>query len=120
MAVSILHRAAGQGMAFVGLPVLLWFLAAVAGGAASYATFAEHAGSWYGMLAPAGIQMAVRDRLATEIAAIVKAPDVSSKIVALGWSVVGNTPAEFAAFMRAELDRYGKVVKARGITIDNP
>jgi len=79
-----------------------------------------HAGSWYGMLAPAGIPVAVRDRLAAEIAAIVRAPDVSPKIVALGWNVVGNTPAEFATFMRAELDRYGKVVKARGITIDNP
>ena len=89
-------------------------------------TFAEqgvpdaHAGSWYGMLAPAGNPMAVRDRLATEIAAIVRAPDVSPKIAALGWSVVGNTPAEFSTFMRAELERYGKVVKARGITIEHP
>ena len=39
MAVSILHRAAGEGMAFVGLPVLLWFLAALASGPEAYATF---------------------------------------------------------------------------------
>ena len=58
MAVSILHRAAGQGMAFVGLPVLLWFLAAVAGGATSYATFAGHAGSWYGMVVLVGLSWA--------------------------------------------------------------
>ncbi len=89
-------------------------------------TFAEqgvqdaHGGSWYGMLAPAGIPASVRDRLATEIVAIVKAPEVSQRIAGLGWSVVGNTPAEFAAFMRAELERYGKVVKSRGITIDQP
>ena len=89
-------------------------------------TFAEqgvpdaHGGSWYGMLAPAGIPAAVRDRLATEIVAIVKAPEVSQRIAGLGWGVVGNTPAEFAVFMRAELERYGKVVKARGITIDQP
>ena len=89
-------------------------------------TFAEqgvqdaHGGSWYGMLAPAGIPAAVRDKLATEIVTIVKAPEIAQKIAGLGWGVVGNTPAEFAAFMRAELDRYGKVVKARGITIDQP
>ena len=58
MAVSILHRAAGQGMAFVGLPVLLWFLAAVAGGEASYATFQDHAGSWYGLVVLAGLSWA--------------------------------------------------------------
>jgi len=89
-------------------------------------TFAEqglpdaHGGSWYGMLAPAGIPSAVRDRLAAEIVAIVKSPDVTQKIAGLGWGVIGNTPAEFAAFMRAELDRYGKVVKSRGIQLDQP
>jgi len=58
MAVSILHRAAGQGMAFVGLPVLLWFLAALAGGGASYATFQDHAGSWYGLVVLVGLSWA--------------------------------------------------------------
>ena len=57
-AVSILHRAAGEGMAFVGLPVLLWFLAAVAGGETSYAMFARHAGSWYGLVVLVGLSWA--------------------------------------------------------------
>ena len=39
MLVSILHRITGDGMAFIGLPVLLWWLGALAGGADSYATF---------------------------------------------------------------------------------
>lgn len=39
MLVSILHRVSGDGMAFVGLPVLVWWLAALGGGAESYATF---------------------------------------------------------------------------------
>lgn len=39
MAVSILHRAAGEGMAFVGLPLLLWWVGAVASGPEAYATF---------------------------------------------------------------------------------
>lgn len=39
MLVSILHRVAGDGMAFVGLPLLLWWLASIAGGPEAYATF---------------------------------------------------------------------------------
>lgn len=39
MAISILHRATGDGMAFVGLGVMLWWLGALAGGPASYETF---------------------------------------------------------------------------------
>ena len=79
-----------------------------------------HAGSWYGMLAPAGIPVAVRDRLAGEIIAIVKTPEVAQRIAAFGWTVVGNTPAEYSAFLRTELDRYGKVIRSRGIQLDQP
>lgn len=78
------------------------------------------AGSWYGLLAPAGIPMAVRDRLANETIAILKVPEIAKRIEGFGWTVVGNTPAEFSAFLRAELDRYGKVIKSRGITLDQP
>ncbi len=78
------------------------------------------AGSWYGYLAPAGIPPAVRDRLANEIIAIVKTPEIAQRITGFGWTVVGNTPAEFSTFMRSELDRYGKVIKTRGITLDTP
>lgn len=63
MAVSILHRAAGEGMAFVGLPVLLWFLAALASGPEAYATFAGHAGAWYGMVVLVGLSWAFFEHL---------------------------------------------------------
>ena len=58
MAVSILHRAAGEGLAFVGLPVLLWFLASLASGPVAFATFAGHAGAWYGMVVLVGLSWA--------------------------------------------------------------
>ena len=58
MAVSILHRAAGEGLAFVGLPVLLWFLASLASGPEAFATFAGHAGAWYGMVVLVGLSWA--------------------------------------------------------------
>ena len=48
MLVSILHRVSGDGLALVGLPVLLWWLGALASGPAAYQTFSDQAMSWYG------------------------------------------------------------------------
>ena len=58
MAVSILHRAAGEGMAFVGIPVFLWWLGAVAAGPDAYATFFAVAGAWYGKVVLIGLSWA--------------------------------------------------------------
>lgn len=67
MLVSILHRVTGDGMAFVALPVLLWWLAALAGGPESYATFTEHASSWYGLVILVGISWAFFNHLCSGI-----------------------------------------------------
>ena len=58
MVVSILHRVTGNALAFAGLGMLLWWLGALAGGEESYARFAEHASSWYGMVVLVGISWA--------------------------------------------------------------
>ena len=58
MLVSILHRVAGDGMAFVGLPVMIWWLGSIAGGEASYNAFVAHATSWYGMIVMIGLSWA--------------------------------------------------------------
>jgi succinate dehydrogenase / fumarate reductase, cytochrome b subunit len=58
MAVSILHRITGDGMALVGLGVLLWWLGALAGGPQSYAGFAEVMGSPLGMVVLVGLSWA--------------------------------------------------------------
>lgn len=58
MAVSILHRVSGDGMALVGLAVLVWWLGALATGPEAYATFAGHAGSWYGLVVLIGLTWA--------------------------------------------------------------
>jgi len=55
MAISILHRVTGSGMAFLGLPLLLWWLGSLASGPAAYETFSGHASSWYGMIVLVGI-----------------------------------------------------------------
>ena len=58
MAVSILHRITGDGMAIVGLGVLLWWLGSLASGPAAYETFLGHASSWYGMVVLIGLTWA--------------------------------------------------------------
>jgi len=87
-------------------------------------TFAEQglagaeSGGWYGLVAPAGVPQAIRDRLSKEIVVIVKTPEVTQKLVASGWDVTPLEQAEFAALMRSEYERYGRIVKARGIRVD--
>lgn len=58
MFVSILHRVTGNGLALVGLGVLLWWLGALAGGEASYLTFTRHMGEWYGQVVLIGLTWA--------------------------------------------------------------
>ena len=42
-------------------------------------------------------------------------PDVQEKLAAQGWDLTGSTPAEFAIFLRAEAEKWSKVVKSAGI-----
>ena len=65
MAASILHRITGDGMAFVGLGVLLWWLGAMAGGADSYATFQEAMGSPLGLVVLVGLSWAFFSHMMT-------------------------------------------------------
>lgn len=87
-------------------------------------TFAEQgvpnaqSGSWYGVLAPAGLPDAIRDRLAGEIAAIVKSDDVAQRIAGLGWNVSGISTTEFATYIRAEYERYGKIIRSGDFQLD--
>lgn len=65
MAVSILHRVTGNGLAFVGLAVLLWWLGSLASGPAAYESFAGHAGAWYGKVVLIGLTWAFFNHMAS-------------------------------------------------------
>lgn len=67
MLVSILHRVSGDGLALVGLGVLLWWLGALAGGEGSYAAFTAHATAWYGRVVLVGISWAFFNHMASGI-----------------------------------------------------
>ncbi len=58
MLVSILHRVTGDGMALIGLSLLVWWLGALASGPEAYEAFAGHAGAWYGMVVLVGLSWA--------------------------------------------------------------
>ena len=65
MFVSILHRVTGNGLALVGLGVLLWWLYALAAGPIAYDTFAAHAGAWYGQVVLVGLTWAFFNHMAS-------------------------------------------------------
>jgi tripartite-type tricarboxylate transporter receptor subunit TctC len=71
--------------------------------------------AFQGMVVPAGVPQPLVNKLAAEVARIVKLPDVLQRFELDGAESVGSTPAEFAAFLKAEMQKWGKVIKAAGI-----
>jgi len=74
--------------------------------------------AWYSVHAPAGTPPEVVRRLNAELVASLKEPDVQARFKQLTTEPVGNTPEEFAAFVKAELDKYARVIKGAGIKLD--
>ena len=74
--------------------------------------------SWNGVLAPAGTPPEIMSRLNAEFVKAVRAPDLRDKLLAQGFEPVGSTGEEFAEHIRSESVKWGKVVKATGMTID--
>lgn len=76
------------------------------------------ASSWNGVLVPAGTPRAIVDRLNTEIVRILKSPSMLERLAQDGADPAPTTPEEFAAFMKAEISKWAKVVQAANIRID--
>jgi tripartite-type tricarboxylate transporter receptor subunit TctC len=72
----------------------------------------------FGVLAPAKTPAAIVARLNGEIVKILKSGDVREKMAAQGVETVGSTPAEYAAHLKDELARYGRIIKVAGIRAD--
>lgn len=71
--------------------------------------------SWYGVVAPAGLSDAVRDKLAQAFEQAMHDPDTQAKLENAGAFPVGNTPQEFARQIKAETQRWGEVIRKAGI-----
>ena len=73
---------------------------------------------WYGILAPAKTPADIVSRLNAEIVAILHSPASKERLATDGSEAVGNTPEQFGAHLKTEMVKWGKVVKAAGITAD--
>jgi tripartite-type tricarboxylate transporter receptor subunit TctC len=71
--------------------------------------------TWYGFLAPAGTPPDVVAKLNREIVAIIDQPELHDRLTREGAEPVGDTPAQFGAFIRSEIEKWGKVIRAAGI-----
>lgn len=76
------------------------------------------AGSWFGVLAPAGTPQPIVDELHAAIVAAMNEPEMPQRFAELGAEPVGAAPAEFAASMRAETEQWGKVAEAAGARLE--
>jgi tripartite-type tricarboxylate transporter receptor subunit TctC len=71
--------------------------------------------AWGGLLAPAGTPRDIVMKIYRDTAKAVQAPEVRERLIALGNDIKVTTPEEFGAFIKADLERWGRVVKRAGI-----
>jgi len=87
-------------------------------------TFAEAGGhtfeaaAWQAVVAPAGTPAPIVDKLSRAIVAALKSPDVVKQLTMQGMEPTGSTPREFAAFTREEYERWGAVIRHKGISAE--
>jgi tripartite-type tricarboxylate transporter receptor subunit TctC len=73
---------------------------------------------WFGVLLPARTPQPLVSRLNAEILKVLQLPATRERFAAEGFEAVGNTPAQFAAYIKAEQIKWGKVIKDAGIKAD--
>jgi tripartite-type tricarboxylate transporter receptor subunit TctC len=73
---------------------------------------------WYGIMVPAGTPQPIIDRLQKDIAKSLSSKEDSRKMLEDGAVLVGDTPAQFGAFIKSEQNRWAKVVEKAKITVD--
>ncbi len=71
--------------------------------------------AWYGLVAPAGLQHAVLDKLSAEVIKGTKSKDMQDALIKQGAEPVGNGPKEFAEFIQSETVKYARVIREAGI-----
>ena len=83
---------------------------AIEAGYPEYETYA-----WYGMYAPKGTPREIVARIQQEIARVVRRPDTEERLGQFGAEPIASTPEDFAAFTKAESEKFARLIKAAGI-----
>jgi len=73
---------------------------------------------WQGLLAPAGTPRTIIDQLHAATVASLQKPDLRERFAQLNVEAIGSTPAQFATYLRSEIDKWGKVIRATGTKLD--
>jgi len=73
---------------------------------------------WFGLLAPAATPKEIVAKVHDDVVQALKLPDVVERIASQGADIVGDSPAEFAAFIAAESAKYAKIIKQAGVKLD--
>jgi tripartite-type tricarboxylate transporter receptor subunit TctC len=71
--------------------------------------------AFQGMVVPAGVPRPIIDKIAAEVGRIVRLPEIAERFRLDGAVPVGSTPKEFAAFLKGEMQKWGRVIKDAGI-----
>lgn len=71
--------------------------------------------TWSAVLGPAGMPPELAARIQRDIVRVMGQPETRDRLVGMGVDIIGNSPEEFGAFLRAEIVRYAKVIKDAGI-----
>jgi tripartite-type tricarboxylate transporter receptor subunit TctC len=73
---------------------------------------------WWGVLAPAGLDPAITEKIHHDLVRALADPTVAERLATLGATPIGSTPAEFDALIRQEAAKWAPVVKAAGIHLE--
>ena len=74
--------------------------------------------TWFGVSVPRGTSPAIVKRLHDVFTQALKVPEVRERLIKQGFDIVGSTPEEFDAYLRAELARWSRVVKESRASVD--
>ena len=76
------------------------------------------AGTWYGFLVPTGTSKEIISRLHAESVMLLKQPVVRQRLDNAGFEPIGSSPEEFGAYIRSEIEKWGKVVRTAGVRVE--
>ncbi len=74
--------------------------------------------AWFGVFAPARTPRPIVEQISREIARVVELPDIQKQFVNQGEEGRSSTPEEFSRFVRAEIEKYSRIVKLAGIRVE--